>query len=185
MRAVVLRRYGGPEELAVEEVPDPVTGPGQVLVEVAVAGVTFVETQVRADRGPRRAELPAVLGNGVAGTVVAVGEGADPALAGARVVTTLGGQGGYAELAVADAADVIPVPAGVPAEHAVALLADGRTALGLTRAPRPRRESGCWSRRPGAAWAACWCSSPAPPGASWARPAAPPSVRWPPPWARS
>ncbi|MGW2151486.1 zinc-binding dehydrogenase [Nonomuraea bangladeshensis] len=142
MRAVVLRRYGGPEELVAEEVPDPVAGPGQVLVRVAVAGVTFVETQVRADRGPRRAELPAVLGNGVAGTVLAVGEGVDPALTGTLVVTTLGGQGGYAELAVAGAADLIPVPEGLSPEHAVALLADGRTALGLARAAAP--EPGEW-----------------------------------------
>jgi NADPH:quinone reductase-like Zn-dependent oxidoreductase/nucleoside-diphosphate-sugar epimerase len=134
MRAVVLRQYGGPESLVAEEVPDPVAGPGQVLVEVSVAGVTFVETQVRADRGPRRAELPAILGNGVAGTVLAVGEGVADSLVGTRVVSTLGGYGGYAELAVASADDVIPVPEGLSLEHAVALLADGRTAVGLARA---------------------------------------------------
>ncbi|MFI6179286.1 NmrA family NAD(P)-binding protein [Nonomuraea sp. NPDC051191] len=138
MRAVVLRRFGGPGSLVVEEVPDPVAGPGQVLVEVAVAGITFVETQVRADRGPRRAELPAILGNGVAGTVLAVGEGVDAALVGTRVVTTLGGRGGYAELAVAAADDLIPLPPGLSALDAVALLADGRTAVGLTRAAAPR-----------------------------------------------
>ncbi|MGN9845361.1 NmrA family NAD(P)-binding protein [Nonomuraea sp. H19] len=138
MRAVVLRRYGGPESLVAEEAPDPVAGPGQVLVEVSVAGVTFVETQVRADRGPRRAELPAILGNGVAGTVLAVGEGVDDALIGTRVVSTLGGYGGYAELAVANAGDLIPVPDGLSMESAVALLADGRTAVGLARAAAPR-----------------------------------------------
>ncbi|MGI5287943.1 zinc-binding dehydrogenase [Nonomuraea polychroma] len=138
MRAVVLRQYGGPEALQVEKVPDPVAGPGQVLVEVAVAGVTFVETQVRADRGPRRAELPAILGNGVAGTVLAVGEGVDETLAGTRVVSTLNGYGGYAELAVASAGDLIPVPEGLSLEIAVALLADGRTAVGLARAAAPR-----------------------------------------------
>ncbi|MFI7135286.1 zinc-binding dehydrogenase [Nonomuraea sp. NPDC050153] len=138
MRAVVLRRYGGPEALVVEEVPAPVAGPGQVLVDVAVAGITFVETQVRANRGPRQAELPAILGNGVAGTVAATGEGVDPALAGARVVSTLGGQGGYAELAVASAGDLIPIPDGLSPEFAVALLADGRTAVGLTRAAAPQ-----------------------------------------------
>ncbi|MET7330219.1 zinc-binding dehydrogenase [Nonomuraea sp. NPDC005650] len=142
MRAVVLRRYGGPEALVVEEVPDPVAGPGQVLVDVAVAGITFVETQVRANRGPRQAELPAVLGNGVAGTVAATGEGVDPALTGTQVVSTLGGQGGYAELAVASAGDLIPIPDGLSPEFAVALLADGRTAVGLTRAAAP--EPGEW-----------------------------------------
>ncbi|MBF8188118.1 zinc-binding dehydrogenase, partial [Nonomuraea sp. K274] len=138
MRAVVLRRYGGPEELVVEETPDPVPGPGQVLVAVAVAGITFVETQIRADRGPRRAELPAILGNGVAGTVAAVGDGVDPALVGTRVVSTLDGYGGYAELAVASAADLLLVPAGLSQQSAVALLADGRTAVGLARAAAPR-----------------------------------------------
>ncbi|WP_336210012.1 zinc-binding dehydrogenase [Nonomuraea sp. LPB2021202275-12-8] len=138
MRAVVLRQYGGPESLVAEEVADPVAGPGQVLIEVAVAGVTFVETQVRADRGPRRAELPAILGNGVAGTVLAVGEGVPPSLTGTRVVSTLGGYGGYAELAVASATDVLPVPGGLSPEHAVALLADGRTAVGLVSAAAPK-----------------------------------------------
>ncbi|MFC5164686.1 zinc-binding dehydrogenase [Nonomuraea angiospora] len=142
MRAVVLRRYGGPEALVVEEVPDPVAGPGQVLVEVSVAGITFVETQVRANRGPRQAELPAILGNGVAGTVAATGEGVDPALTGTPVVSTLGGHGGYAELAVASADDLIPIPGGLSPEFAVALLADGRTAVGLARAAAP--EPGEW-----------------------------------------
>ncbi|MGW4963883.1 zinc-binding dehydrogenase [Nonomuraea sp. NPDC004186] len=138
MRAVVLRRYGGPEALVVEEVPDPVAGPGQVLVDVSVAGITFVETQVRANRGPRQAELPAILGNGVAGTVAATGEGVDPALTGTPVVSTLGGHGGYAELAVASAGDLIPIPGGLSPEFAVALLADGRTAVGLARAAAPK-----------------------------------------------
>ncbi|MGW0803578.1 zinc-binding dehydrogenase [Nonomuraea sp. NPDC002799] len=134
MRAVVLRRYGGPEVLVAEEVPDPVAGPGQALIGVAVAGITFVETQVRADRGPRRAELPAILGNGVAGTVLAVGAGVDERLLGARVVSTLNGYGGYAELAVAGADDLIAIPGGLTPEVAVALLADGRTAVGLAGA---------------------------------------------------
>ncbi|MBB5773306.1 NADPH2:quinone reductase [Nonomuraea jabiensis] len=135
---MVLRRYGGPEALVVEEVPDPVAGPGQVLVDVSVAGITFVETQVRANRGPRQAELPAILGNGVAGTVAATGEGVDPALTGTPVVSTLGGHGGYAELAVASADDLIPIPDGLSPEFAVALLADGRTAVGLARAAAPQ-----------------------------------------------
>ncbi|GGO78763.1 zinc-binding dehydrogenase [Nonomuraea cavernae] len=129
MRAVVLRKYGGPEALLVEEVPDPVPGPGQVLIEVAAAGITFVETQLRADRGPRRVELPVILGNGVAGVVPGTG---------AQVVSTLGGSGGYAELAVADVDDLIPIPEGLSPRHAVALLADGRTAVGLMRAASPR-----------------------------------------------
>jgi NADPH2:quinone reductase len=82
--------------------------------------------------------LPAVLGNGVGGVVAAVGEGVDPDLVGARVVTSLGGSGGYAERAVADAASLVRVPENLELADAVALLADGRTALALIQAAPPR-----------------------------------------------
>ena len=64
MRAVWLRQFGGPEVLVATEVPDPVAGPGQALIEVAFTNITFVETQFRASgAGPFKAELPMVLGN--------------------------------------------------------------------------------------------------------------------------
>jgi NADPH:quinone reductase len=141
MRAAVLREFGPPEALVPAEVPDAVAGRGQAVVEVAFASVTFVETQVRAGRPPNPAmapSLPAVLGNGVGGRVASVGEGVDGALVGATVVTSTGGSGGYAERAAADAAGLIRVPEGVGLAEAVALLADGRTALGLTRAAAVR-----------------------------------------------
>jgi NADPH:quinone reductase len=142
MRAVVMDRFGGPEVLRLREVEDPTPGPGQVLVAVEYAAITFVETQVRAGRGPgavQRPPLPRVPGNGVGGRVVAAGPDVDGGLVGTAVVTTTGGTGGYAELAVARADDVIPVPAGVTVRDAVALLADGRTAVMLHRraAPQP------------------------------------------------
>lgn len=142
MRAVVMERFGGPEVLRVREVEDPVPGPGQVLVAVEYAGITFVETQVRSGNGPWRPPLPRIPGNGVGGRVVSVGPDADPALAGTTVVTTTGGAGGYAELAVADAREVIPLPAGVSLPAAVALLADGRTAILQHR--RARLAAGEW-----------------------------------------
>ncbi|BBC30340.1 hypothetical protein SGFS_016340 [Streptomyces graminofaciens] len=130
MLSVVMEEFGGPEVLRVRQVEDPVPGPGQVLVEVAYASVTFVETQVRSGNGPfGRPSLPRVPGNGVGGRVLAVGPGADPALTGTVVVTTTGGVGGYAELALARADETVPVPPGLALEDAVALLADGRTAL--------------------------------------------------------
>jgi NADPH2:quinone reductase len=76
--------------------------------------------------------LPVVPGNGVGGTVAQVGEGVDPALRGRRVVTTTGGSGGYAEQVAVDADELIDVPPGLALADAVALLADGRTAIGLT-----------------------------------------------------
>ncbi|WP_433501221.1 zinc-binding dehydrogenase [Sphaerimonospora sp. CA-214678] len=143
MRAVVMERFGGPEVLRVREVEDPEPGPGQVLVAVEYAGITFVETQVRAGSGPwGRPPLPRIPGNGVGGRVVAVGSGVDPGLAGATVVSTTGGTGGYAELAVADAREAIALPAGLSLRDAVALLADGRTAVLQHR--RARIEPGEW-----------------------------------------
>src|SRR5437899_7239113 len=140
MRAIVMSEFGPPAVLVPAEVPDPVAGPGQVVVAVEYAGVTFIETQVRAGRAPNPAlapRLPVVPGNGAGGVVVSVGEGADPALAGARVVTTTGGSGGYAERVAVPAAGLVAVPDGLGLPEAVALLAGGRTALALLRAAAP------------------------------------------------
>jgi NADPH2:quinone reductase len=135
MRAVWLRGFGGPEVLEPGDAPDPAPGPGQALVDVEYANVTFVETQFRATgAGPFRPELPMIPGNGVGGVVVAVGEGVDPALVGVRVVTSTGGSGGYAERVAVDAGGLYAVPDGLALDAAVALLADGRTATMLVRA---------------------------------------------------
>jgi NADPH2:quinone reductase len=141
MRAVVLREFGPPAGLAVDRVPDPEPGAGEALVAVELASVTFVETQVRAGRPPHPSMAPAlpfVPGNGVGGVVTAVGAGADAALVGRRVVTTTGGSGGYAELVAVPAAALIAVPPSVTMADAVALLADGRTALALLEAVAPQ-----------------------------------------------
>lgn len=139
MRAVWWTKVGPPEVLVPGEAPDPEPGTGQVLVGVAFAGITFIETQMRAGRSPKPGlKPPAILGNAVGGTVLAVGPDTDVGLVGQQVVTSTGGSGGYAELAVASAADVLPVPDGVSLADATALLADGRTALGLHRHVAPR-----------------------------------------------
>lgn len=117
-----------------ETVPDPTPGPGQVALEVAYAGVTFVETQVRSGRPPfAPPELPLIPGNGVGGVVSEVGAGVNDALLGRRVVTATGGRGGYAERVAVAADALIPVPDALGLREAVALLADGRTALALMR----------------------------------------------------
>jgi NADPH2:quinone reductase len=139
MRVVWLTRYGDPSMLVPGEAPDPVPGAGQAVVEVAYANITFVETLFRATGfGPFRGELPMVPGNGVGGVVSAVGAGVDPALVGTRVVTSTGGSGGYASRVGVDAAALVPVPDGLDLDSAVALLADGRTALLLLRAAAVR-----------------------------------------------
>ena len=137
MRAAVLHAFGPPENLRAEDHEDPRPAERQVLIDVELASVTFVETQLRAGHPPHPAmapELPVVLGNGVGGVVLAVGDGVDATLAGRRVVTTTGGRGGYAQRAVADEDLLIEVPDGLELADAVALLADGRTALMLFEA---------------------------------------------------
>lgn len=131
MLAVWMDEIGGPEVLVAREMPDPVPGPGEVLVEVEAASITFVETQVRAGRGPFPATPPVIPGNGVGGVV--------PSRGGRRVVTTTGGSGGYASLVAVPTRNLIDVPDEVPLDVATALLADGRTATLMARtvAARP------------------------------------------------
>jgi NADPH2:quinone reductase len=129
VRAVVMREFGPPEVLEPAEVDEVRAGPGEVVIDVEIANVTFVETQVRAGKAPHPSmlpALPAILGNGVGGTVA----GAGPA-AGRQVVASLNGTGGYAERVVVPTARLIEVPGEVALRDAVALLADGRTALAL------------------------------------------------------
>jgi NADPH:quinone reductase len=131
VRAVVIREFGPPEVLEPAEVAEVRAEPDQVVIEVEFANVTFVETQVRAGRPPHPSmlpALPAILGNGVGGTV---GEGSP--WAGRQVVASLNGTGGYAERAVSPVARLIGIPDGLAMRDAVALLSDGRTALALVR----------------------------------------------------
>jgi NADPH2:quinone reductase len=137
MRAVVIQEFGPPEVLRPAEVDEVRAGPDEVVIDVEFANVTFVETQVRAGRPPHPSmlpALPAILGNGVGGTVASSGAnpGAGPGdAAGRRVVASLSGTGGYAERAVSPVSRLIEVPDGLTVREAVALLADGRTALAL------------------------------------------------------
>lgn len=128
-----MREFGGPEVLVAGEAPEPVAGPGQVVIQVAYAGITFVETMIRAT-GFGEPKLPMILGNGVGGLVSAVGQDVDPGLTGKRVISSTGGSGGYAERVAVEAAQLIEVPPSLELDAAVALLADGRTALLLIEA---------------------------------------------------
>ncbi|AWT43986.1 MULTISPECIES: zinc-binding dehydrogenase [Streptomyces] len=135
MRAIRLHAFGPAENLIHEEVDDPRPAPGQVRVKVAAAGVHLLDTALREGmRGPapELPALPTIPGREVAGTVDALGEGTDPAWLGRHVVAHLGfAPGGYAELAVTDAARLHRIPAGLDAARAVAMIGTGRTALGI------------------------------------------------------
>ena len=101
MRAAVLKGTGGPEQLAVEEVPEPAAAEGQAVVDVRAAGINFADILVRLGMYPQMPELPTVLGSEVAGE-----------LGGARVMGIVRGEGGgYAERVVVDPRWVLPLPA--------------------------------------------------------------------------
>ncbi|WP_267242745.1 zinc-binding dehydrogenase [Streptomyces sp. PR69] len=136
MRAVQAKRFGGPEVLEVTEVAEPVAGAGQAVVEVAAVDTIFVETQIRsgAFAEPFGVRTPYVPGGGVAGTVVAVGDGVSEAWLGRRVVGSVGVRGGYAAKAVAAESRLVAVPDGLGLREAAALAHDGATAEALLEA---------------------------------------------------
>ncbi|HYG57861.1 MAG TPA: NADPH:quinone oxidoreductase family protein [Symbiobacteriaceae bacterium] len=113
MKAVVLRRPGAPEELALTEMQPPSAGPGRVLIRVRAAGVGFADLLVRQGRYPGSYPLPAVPGTEVAGVVEAVGQGVVHVAPGDRVMAMLPPGGGYAEQCAAEGAHVFPLPEGM------------------------------------------------------------------------
>src|SRR5271166_6453699 len=75
MRALTISRYGGPEVLEIRTGPDPVPGPGQVLIRVARAGLNFADVSARVGLYPDAPKPPVVVGYEVSGTVEALGAG--------------------------------------------------------------------------------------------------------------
>ncbi len=126
MRAVMVSSTGGPDVLRVTEVDRPSPGPGQVLVQVSVAGVNYMDIYQRTGGTPL--PLPFVAGVEGVGTVVEVGSGVEDVAAGQRVGWLRGGQGSYADFAVVDAAMAVPVPDGIQDDDATAVLMQGVTA---------------------------------------------------------
>ncbi|GHE85354.1 NADPH:quinone reductase [Amycolatopsis deserti] len=124
-------RFGGPEVLRVKTVPDPHPGPGQVVVEVKVAGVLSIDTAIRRGEAGHLFPVtpPYVPGAGAAGQVTELGEGVDPSWCGQWVLADV--DGGYAEQVVATPAQLMRIPAGVGLREAMALLHDGATALAV------------------------------------------------------
>jgi NADPH:quinone reductase len=134
VRAVRFEQTGGPEVLKVAEVADPEPGPGQVLVEVAAAGVNFIDTYRRSGAYP--SDLPTIPGSEGAGTIRAVGDGVEHRRVGERVAWT-DGAASYAELAVLPAERTVPVPTAVDDRDAAAVMLQGMTAHYLAHSTHP------------------------------------------------
>ena len=120
MQAVEITRPGPPEVLRLGQRPRPQPGPGEVLVEVAFAGVNRPDVLQRLGRYPPPRGASDIPGLEIAGTVVLVGDGVDPAWAGRRVCALVTG-GGYARYCLARADHCLPVPDGLPLAEAAAL----------------------------------------------------------------
>jgi NADPH2:quinone reductase len=128
MKAVVIHATGGPEQLSVADLPDPVPGPGEVLLDVAYAGCNWADTQVRQGIYPHAMTYPMVLGFEVAGTVAALGSGVSSVKVGQRVAAFPEKGGAYAEKCVAPAAGLIVLPDGVALDVAAAFPIQALTA---------------------------------------------------------
>lgn len=138
MKAAFIQHPGPPSQIQYGELPDPVCGPGQVLVRVAAVAVNPIDTYIRG--GAKYWELPApfIIGCDVAGSVQEVGSGVTEFRVGDRVWGSnqglVGRQGTFAELCAIDAAWLYPTPSGVRDEDVAASALVGITAhLGLFR----------------------------------------------------
>jgi NADPH:quinone reductase len=143
VRAIEVARFGGADVLELRDLPDPVAGPGQILVAASACDVLFVDTMIRSGRGADYFPIrpPYVPGNGVGGTISALGPAVDTSWLGRAVVAHTGGPGGtggYAELAAVDVADCAPVPVDVDLHEATAVLHDGTTALRILEKTTPK-----------------------------------------------
>jgi len=120
MTAIDPAAAGGPEVLVPVTRPVPRPGPGEVLIRVAAAGVNRPDVLQRRGGYPPPPGAPTIPGLEVAGEVVALGEGAEPALLGLPVCALLAG-GGYAQYAVAPAGQCLPVPPALSTVEAAAI----------------------------------------------------------------
>jgi NADPH:quinone reductase-like Zn-dependent oxidoreductase len=136
MKVIQLDRYGSPDVLVYTELPTPAPGPGQILIKVDSAGVNYADVMRRSNTPyPFPTPLPFIPGSEVAGSVAALGDGVAGPPVGAAVFALVGhdGSGGYAQYALANAAQVIPIPPGLGADAACALVVAGVTALLLLK----------------------------------------------------
>ena len=127
MRAVQIREFGGPEVLDLVEIPDPEPAAGEVLVEVARAGMNFADTHKRHNvyiQKSAEEQLPLIPGNEISGRTPD----------GRRVAAILpAGAGGYAERVAVPESALVPVPDDVTDDQAAAILIQGLTAWGMLR----------------------------------------------------
>lgn len=110
MKAIRVHAFGGPEVMKLEQVQEPKTGPGQVLIQVHAAGVNPVDCYVRSGLYPLKPQLPFTPGMDAAGVVESLGEGVTRVKAGDRVYVAGTVSGSYAEKTLCEEARVFRLP---------------------------------------------------------------------------
>jgi len=116
MRALVCKEYGPPESLVLEDHDDPVAGDGEVLIDVAAAGINFPDVLAIAGKYQVKTPTPFIPGNEAAGVVAGIGAGVEHYRIGDRVIINSAG-GAFAEKCVANANQTMPLPAGLSFEQ--------------------------------------------------------------------
>jgi NADPH:quinone reductase len=128
MKALLSHEPGGPETLRLDELPDPVAGPGELLVRVRAAAINYPDVLIIEDKYQFKPPRPFAPGGEIAGEVEAVGEGVTGWKPGDRIVAVIG-HGGLAEKVVMPAKAGIPLPAERSFEEGAALLLTYATSI--------------------------------------------------------
>ena len=130
MKAAFIEQYGGPEVLKYGDLPDPVAGPGEVVIDVVAASVNGADWKVRVGQY-KQSKLPFALGRDFSGVISAIGEGVADLKVGDAVfgVCDAGQKGAYAEKIAVKAAIVAKKPDGLSHVNAAALALTGLTAM--------------------------------------------------------
>jgi NADPH2:quinone reductase len=134
MKAIIVRRHGGPEQLEYCDFDIPTLGPREAIVEVRAAGVNYIDTYHRTGLYP--AEPPFIPGMEGAGVVTAIAPGVTEVAAGDRVAWAMA-RGSYAQYAIVPASKLVKIPDGVSFELAAASMLQGMTAHYLTHSTFP------------------------------------------------
>lgn len=131
MKAVIFTKHGGPEVLQYQEVPDPLAGPGDVVVDVHAASVNAADYKVRRGSGNYNLQFPHILGRDFSGVVSAVGAGVHDLVVGDAVFGVLdqGMEGAYAEKLAIKAAIIAKKPPRLGHAEAAAMALTSLTAL--------------------------------------------------------
>lgn len=121
MKAVLSKEVGGPETLVLEELPDPVAGPGQVLIDVKACGVNYPDVLIIEDKYQFKPTRPFAPGGEVSGVIAAVGEGVTRFKVGDRVLASTG-WGGFAEKLALEEGRCTHIPDTMPFDEAAAFV---------------------------------------------------------------